>query len=71
MTTTDKNVETVKILDVTEDVDISIVLCHAIFSDGLSMKRVINFFRNFDQKNHTMSIAQEVLNDVYNDSRGL
>ena len=80
--TTDENVEEVKkivmenrritIREVAEDVGISVGSCHAIFSDVLDMKRVAVKFvpklLNFDQKNCRMSIAQELLNDVNDDS---
>ena len=61
----------ITIREVDEDVGISVVSCHAIFSDILGLKRVAAKFvprlLNFDQKTRRMTIAQEMLNDVNDD----
>ena len=73
--TTDENVEKVKemamndrritIREVADDVDISIGLCHEIFSNVLGMKRVAAKFvlklLNFEQKQRRVEVAQESL----------
>ncbi|XP_018346773.1 PREDICTED: histone-lysine N-methyltransferase SETMAR-like [Trachymyrmex septentrionalis] len=78
---TDDNVEQVKkmilenrritIREIADDVGISFGSCQAIFSDVLGMKRVAAKFvpklLNFDQKQHRVDIAQELLNEVNND----
>ena len=60
------------IREVAEDVGISVASCHAIFSDILGLKRVaaklVPKLLNFDQKTRRMTIAQEMLNDVNDDS---
>ena len=80
--TTDENVEKVKemvmndrritIREVADDVGISIVSCHEIFSNVLGMKRVAAKFvpklLNFEQKQRRMEVAQESLNDVNDDA---
>ena len=79
--TTDDNVETMKkmimdnrritIREVADEVGISFGSCQAIFTDVLGMKRVAAKFvpklLNFDQKQHRMNIAQELLNEVNDD----
>ena len=78
---TNENTEAVKkivvdnrritIIEVAEDVGISVGSFHAIFSDILCLKRVAAKFvpklRNFYQKTRHMTIAQEMLNDVNDD----
>ena len=80
--TTNENTEAVKkivmenrritIREVAQVVGISIGSCHAIFSDILGRKRVSAKFvprlLNFDQKTRRKTIAQEMLNDVNDDS---
>ena len=79
--TTDENVEKVKkmimdnrritITEVADEVSISFGSCQAIFTDVLGIKRVAAKFvpklLNFDQQQHRMNIAQELLNDVDDD----
>ena len=58
--------------EVAEDVGISVGPCHEIFSDILGLKCVAAKFvpklLNFDQKIRRTTIAQEMLNDVNDDS---
>ena len=62
----------ITIRKVAEDVGILVGSYHAIFRIFLGMKRVSAKFvpklLNFEEKNRCMSIAQELLNDVNNNS---
>lgn len=55
---------------VTEEIDLSVGLCHAFCTDVWDMNCVATKFvlklLNFDQKNPWMSVAQKLLNDVNN-----
>ena len=75
MSTTDENIEAVKkmilnnrqisIREVADDIGISFGLCQAIFMDVLDMKRatakIVPKLLNFEQTQHCMDIAQEML----------
>lgn len=81
MSTTDENIDEVKKLvlanrritvrEVAEDVNISIGSCHSIITNSLGMSRVAAKFvpklLNFDQKQHRINIAQELLDSVRDD----
>ena len=62
----------ITIREVAEDVGISVGSCHAILSDILGLKRVaakfVSKLLNFDEKTRRMTIAQEMFNDVNDDS---
>ncbi|VEN42596.1 unnamed protein product [Callosobruchus maculatus] len=70
--TTDENIDKVKkivlanrritVTGVAEDLNISIGSCHSILTNDLRMSRV-----HFDQKQHRVIIAQEVLDSVRDD----
>ena len=78
---TDENIDEVKkivlvnrritIREVVEDLNISIFSCHSIFTNDLGMTRVDAKFvpklLNFDQKQHRMNIAQQILDFVRHD----
>ena len=61
----------ITIREVTEDLNISIGSCHSIFSNYLDMTRVakelVPKLLNFDQKQHRIDIAQEILDSVRDD----
>ncbi|UYV75253.1 hypothetical protein LAZ67_12003104 [Cordylochernes scorpioides] len=61
----------VTLLEVAEDLNISIGLCHPIFINDLGMRRVAAKFvpklLNCDQKQHRMNIANEMLDSVRDD----
>ena len=75
MSTKDENIDEVKkivffnrritIREVAENLNISIGSCHSIFTNDLGMARVAPKFvpklLNFDQKQHHITIAQEIL----------
>ena len=79
--TTDENIdEVMKIVlinrritarEVAEDLNISIGSCHAIFTNDFGMTRVaakfVSKLHNFDQKQHRINIAQEILDSVRDD----
>ena len=79
--TTDENIDEVKkivlvnrritVREVAEDLNISIGSCHSIFTNDLGMTRVAAKFvpklLNFDQKQHRINIAQEILDSVRDD----
>ncbi|XP_023248651.1 putative uncharacterized protein FLJ37770 [Copidosoma floridanum] len=79
--TTDENIDEVKkivlvnrritVREVAEDLNISIGSCHSIFTNDLGMTRVAAKFvpklLNFDQKQHRINIAQEMLDSVRDD----
>ena len=79
--TTDENIDEVKKLvlanrritvrEVAEDLNISIGLCHSIITNSLGMRRVAAKFipklLNFEQKQHRINIAQELLDSVRDD----
>ncbi|VEN60324.1 unnamed protein product [Callosobruchus maculatus] len=79
--TTDENIDKVKkivlanrritVREVAEDLNISIGLCHSILTNDLGMSRVPAKFvpklLNFDQKQHRVNIAQEMLDSVRDD----
>ena len=81
--TTDENIDEVKkivlvnrritVREVAEDLNISIGSFHSIFSNDLGMTRVAAKFApkllNFDQKQHRLNIAQEILDTVRNDPK--
>ncbi|KYN33855.1 hypothetical protein ALC56_11827 [Trachymyrmex septentrionalis] len=76
--TTDENIDEVKkivlanrritVREVAEDLNISIGSCHSIFTNDLGMRRVAAKFvpklLNFDQKQHRINIAKELLDSV-------
>ncbi|XP_029167437.1 protein GVQW3-like [Nylanderia fulva] len=76
--TTDENIDEVKkivlvnrritVREVAENLNISIGSCHSIFTNDLGMTRVAAKFvpklLNFDQKQHRINIAQEMLDSV-------
>ena len=77
---TDENIDEVKkivlvnrrtVIKVVEDLNISIGLCHSIITNDLHMTRVAAKFvpklLNFDQKQHRINIAQEMLDSVRDD----
>ena len=80
--TTDENIDEVKkivltnrritVREVAEDLNISIGSCHSIFTNDLGMRRVAAKFvpklLNFDQKQHRINIAKELLDSVRDDS---
>ena len=55
----------ITIIEVADDVGISFGLCQAIFMDVLGMKctavKIVEKLLNFEQKQHRMDIAQEIL----------
>lgn len=79
--TTDENIDKVKkivlanrritVREVAEDLNISIGSCHSILTNDLGMSRVAAKFvpklLNFDQKQHRVNIAQEMLDSVRDD----
>ncbi|KAG5342640.1 SETMR methyltransferase, partial [Acromyrmex charruanus] len=79
--TTDENIDEVKkivlanrritVREVAEDLNISIGSCHSIFTNDLGMRRVVAKFvpklPNFDQKQHRINIAKELLDSVRDD----
>lgn len=79
--TTDENIDEVKkivladrritVREVAEDLDISIGSCHSIITNDLGMRRVAAKFvpklLNFDQKQHRINIAKELLDSVRDD----
>ncbi|KYN43894.1 hypothetical protein ALC56_01629 [Trachymyrmex septentrionalis] len=79
--TTDENIDEVKkivlanrritVREVAEDLNISIGSCHSIFTNDLGMRRVAAKFvpklLNFDQKQHRINIAKELLDSVRDD----
>ena len=79
--TTDKNIDEVKkkaltnrritVRKVAENLNISIGSCHSIFTHNLGMRRVAAKFvpklLKFDQKQHRIYIAKELLNSSRND----
>ncbi|XP_014217021.1 putative uncharacterized protein FLJ37770 [Copidosoma floridanum] len=79
--TTNENIDEVKkivlvnrritVREVAEDHNISIGSCHSIFTNDLGMTRVAAKFvpklLNFDQKQHRINIAQEMLDSVRDD----
>ncbi|XP_011051621.1 PREDICTED: putative uncharacterized protein FLJ37770 [Acromyrmex echinatior] len=79
--TTDENIDEVKkivlanrritVREIAEDLNISIGSCHSIFTNDLGMKRVAAKFvpklLNFDQKQHRINIAKELLDSVRDD----
>jgi len=79
--TTDENIDEVKkivlanrritVREVAEDLNISIGSCHSIFTNDLGMRRVAAKFvpklLNFDQKQHCINIAKELLDSVRDD----
>ncbi|XP_053965880.1 uncharacterized protein LOC128868138 [Anastrepha ludens] len=69
--TTDEKIDEVKKMAFAEGLDISIGSCHSIFFNDLGMRRVAAKFvpklRNFDQKQHSMNIANEMLDFVRDD----
>ncbi|KYN39705.1 hypothetical protein ALC56_05908 [Trachymyrmex septentrionalis] len=79
--TTDENIDEVKkivlanrritVREVAEDLNISICWCHSIFTNDLGMRRVAAKFvpklLNFDQKQHRINIAKELLDSVRDD----
>ncbi|KYN36545.1 hypothetical protein ALC56_09090 [Trachymyrmex septentrionalis] len=76
--TTDENIDEVKkivlanrritVREVAEDLNISIGSCHSIFTNDLGMRQVAAKFvpklLNFDQKQHRINIAKELLDSV-------
>ncbi|XP_011069097.1 PREDICTED: putative uncharacterized protein FLJ37770 [Acromyrmex echinatior] len=79
-TSTDENIDEVKkivlanrritVREVAEDLNISIGSCHSIFTNDLVMRRVAKFvpkLLNFDQKQHRINIAKELLDSVRDD----
>ena len=79
--TTDENIDEVKkivlanrritVREVAEDLNISIGSCHSIFTNDLGMRRVAAKFvpklLNFDQKQHRINIAKELLDSIRDD----
>ena len=79
--TTDENIDEMKkivlanrritVREVAEDLNISIGSCHSIFTNDLGMRRVAAKFvpklLNFDQKQHRINIAKELLDSVRDD----
>ncbi|KAG8259209.1 hypothetical protein J6590_108756 [Homalodisca vitripennis] len=61
----------ITVREIAEYLGISIGLCHSILIDNLGMRRVAAKFvpklLNFDQKQHRMNIANEMLESVRND----
>ncbi|UYV85014.1 hypothetical protein LAZ67_X004253 [Cordylochernes scorpioides] len=64
----------IAVREVAEDLNISIGSCHSIFINDLSMRRVaakvpklVPKLLNYDQKQHRMNIANEMLDSVRND----
>lgn len=59
------------IKEIAEDLHISIGLCHSIFNSILDMRRVAPKFvpklLSFDQKQHRINIAKEMLDSVHDD----
>ena len=80
--TTDENIDEVKkivlanrritVREVAEDLNISIGSCHSIFTNDLGMRRVAAKFvpklLNFDQEQHRINIAKELLDSVRDDN---
>ncbi|XP_011859020.1 PREDICTED: putative uncharacterized protein FLJ37770 [Vollenhovia emeryi] len=69
---TDENIDEVKkIGEVAEDLNISIGSCHSIFTNDLGMRRIAAKFvpklLTFDQKQHRINIATELLDSVRDD----
>ena len=78
MSTTEENIDEVKkivlvnrritVREVADDLNISIGSCHSIFTNHLGMTPVAAKFVpklfNFDQKQHCINIAQEILTSV-------
>ena len=62
----------ITIIEVVDDIGISIGSCHEIFSNVLGMKRVAEKFvpklLNFVQKQRRMEVNQESLNEVNDDA---
>ena len=58
----------ITVIEVAEDLNISIGSCHSIFTNDLGMTRVSAKFvpklLNFDQKQHCINIAQKILDSV-------
>ena len=79
--TTDENIDEVKkivlanrritVREVAEDLNISIGSCHSIFTNDLDMRRAAAKFvpklLNFDQKQHRINIAKELLDSIRDD----
>ncbi|VEN48079.1 unnamed protein product [Callosobruchus maculatus] len=79
--TTDENIDKVKkivlanrritVREVAEDLNISIGSCHSILTNDLGMSRIAAKFvpklLNFDQKQHRVNIAHEMLESVRDD----
>ncbi|UYV65616.1 hypothetical protein LAZ67_3004868 [Cordylochernes scorpioides] len=61
----------ITVIEVAEDLNISIGSCHSIFINDLGMRRVAAKFvpklLNCDQKQHRMNIANEMLDSVSDD----
>ncbi|UYV80779.1 hypothetical protein LAZ67_19001718 [Cordylochernes scorpioides] len=61
----------ITVREVTEDLNLSIGSCHSIFINDLGMRRVAAKFvpklLNYDQKQHRMNIANEMLDSVRDD----
>ena len=61
----------ITVKEVAEDLNISIGLCPSIFTNDLGMTRVAAKFipklLNFDQKQHRINIAQQILDSVRDD----